>query len=245
MDEKPKAFILRQPIDYAGQRDNFIAYLTEHSKDAAKGVEIYDGIVQFLSEPGETFMKYDAIHSRIKTFSSEIGWLVRLYTEDDGNNALFRVQSVHDDFCLSFYTEFKSIYGDVEQMRLASIARRITATMKDFRSCDIKATKHELSKDVYEISIVCKLDGHDFGNDVKLALWNLAGEVKQRLDDVPETFEGAEVDYHDDKCDITVTLWENTTNEYSVKNIGDCMEVLRKCFEEKCDTVTVDDSGLK
>ena len=122
---KPGTFILNQPIDYALQRENFIAFLASVGKDTAVGAEIYDGIVGFLSQPAETFMKYTALHGRIKDFRDKLGWMVRLYVEDDGNNALFRVQAVHQDFCLLFYTEFKSIYGDVEKMRLARIARRI------------------------------------------------------------------------------------------------------------------------
>ena len=124
-DGKPETFILKAPIDYAQQRGNFIEFLVSIGKDGDAGAEIYDGIIDFLSQPAETYMKYDVIHSRIKAFRDKLGWMVRLYVEDDGNNALFRIQAVHQDFCLLFYTEFKSIYGDVEKMRLASIAKKI------------------------------------------------------------------------------------------------------------------------
>ena len=131
MGEKPSAFILKEPIDYMQQRETFVTFLTELGKDAAVGVEIYDGIVDALSKPGETFMKYDVVHSRVKAFNDKLKWLVRLYVEDDGDNALFRVQAVHQDFHLLFYTEFKSIYGDVEHMRLASIAKRVAESSVD------------------------------------------------------------------------------------------------------------------
>ena len=245
MADKPRTFILEQPIDYARQRENFGQFLVSIGKDVEIGLGIYDEIVSFLSKPAETFMKYDVIHNRLKSFNDKLGWRVRLCVEDDGDNALFQVKAVHQDYSLLFYTEFKSIYGDVEKMRLANIAMRIASDEKDFVSCDVKATREKIHDDVYEVTIVCNCKEPEIGYSGGNAIYQLAGDVKLRLDAIPETFKGAEVDFNKRLCRVTVTLWENMTNEYSVRNIDDCMDALRVLLEEKCDSVTVDDSGLK
>ena len=136
MDKKPKTFIITKSIDYKEQRNKFISFLQEKEKTVKienfvkTGLEIYDMIVESMSYPSETFMRYSNFHHHLTVIQDKLKLKMRLYVMDDGNNALFVLKSIHDDFALKFYVEFKSIYGDVEQMRLAKIARKIAGIEK-------------------------------------------------------------------------------------------------------------------
>lgn len=120
-----RTFIITKPIDYKQQREKFVAYLQEKQKDVNLGLEIYDNILIQVGEPNEVFQRYDYFHNQLKKINDDLKIRMRLYMEDDGDNALFMFKSIHDEFQLIFYVEFKSIYGDVEKMRIANIAKKI------------------------------------------------------------------------------------------------------------------------
>ena len=120
-----RTFIITKPIDYKQQREKFIAYLQSKQKDVNLGLEIYDNILIQVGEPNEVFQRYDYFHNQLKKINDDLKIRMRLYMEDDGDNALFMFKSIHDEFQLRFYVEFKSIYGDVEKMRIANIAKKI------------------------------------------------------------------------------------------------------------------------
>lgn len=122
-----KTFLITHPIDYKQQREDFISYLQQKQKDVNAGIEIYDHIMSFVGEPAQVFMKYSHFHHCIHQFYDKVKLKMRLYMQDDGNNALFLFKPLHEDFVIQFYVEFKSIYGDVEKMRIAKIARKIVA----------------------------------------------------------------------------------------------------------------------
>ena len=126
MKDEPNTFLITKNIDYVQQKKDFLEYLKLKEKDVSAGAEIYDDIMSYVGKPAEVFMKYSYFHNSLKKMQDELKLKIRLYMVDDGNNALFVFKSVFDAIRLKFYVEFKSIYGDVEQMRIARIARKVT-----------------------------------------------------------------------------------------------------------------------
>ena len=130
-----KTFLIEKPIDYKEQRNEFIAFLKSKLAQRVNagrstfkvqdGIEIYDDIMSFVGDAGQVVTKYSYFHEQIEKFEKNLKMKTRLYIKDDGNNALFIFKGVHDNFTLKFYVEFKSIYDDVEKMRIARIARKI------------------------------------------------------------------------------------------------------------------------
>lgn len=119
-------FLITKPIDYKTQREKFLSYLQQKGKqenEIKQALEIYDTLLNHVGNLNETFLSYDMFHVQLKKLCDDLRLRMRLYIKDDGDNALFIFKSVHDDFTLRFYTEFKSIYGDVEKMRIAKMQR--------------------------------------------------------------------------------------------------------------------------
>ena len=125
MSDKPKTFLIEKPIDYVLQRQLWIDFLKSIEKDIDLGMQIYDDILSFVGKPDEVFQKYSYFHWQVKKINDELKLRTRLYIEDDGDNALFIFKPIHQEFNLRFYVEFKSIYGDVEKMRIAKISQKI------------------------------------------------------------------------------------------------------------------------
>jgi hypothetical protein len=103
----------------------WIDFLKSVEKDIDLGMQIYDDILRQVGEPNEVFQRYDYFHHQVKKINDELKLKTRLYIEDDGDNALFIFKPIHQEFNLRFYVEFKSIYGDVEKMRIAKISQKI------------------------------------------------------------------------------------------------------------------------
>ena len=120
-----KTFLITHPIDYKKQREDFATFLQEQNKNVNEGIEIYDHIMSFVGEPSQTFMTYSHFHHCIHEFEKRVNLRMRLYMQDDGDNAVFLFKPLHKEFAIQFYVEFKSIYGDVEKMRIAKIAQKI------------------------------------------------------------------------------------------------------------------------
>lgn len=145
--KKPKTFLIKNPIDYAAQRVFWIDFLKSENKDAELGEEIYNDILRQVGEPNEVFQRYDYCHRQVKRMNNELKLRTRLYIEDDGDNALFVFKPIHHNFALKFYVEFKSIYGDVEKMRIARIATKVAKTIiADTTLAKYKETQNKLEE---------------------------------------------------------------------------------------------------
>lgn len=126
MSEELNVFVFKGHIDYQKQRDSLAVYLkSRECENIEEGLDIYDDIISYV-DGKETYFEYSFFHDRLKLFNDKLKVRFRLFIEDDGDNALFTIRSVFEDgFTMKFYTEFKSIHGDVEKMRIARIARKV------------------------------------------------------------------------------------------------------------------------